>query len=65
MDNNELQEFDLDDILNEFHEDTDEAAFDPAELEEALNDALSQEDLNEEPAQEGEVLDDIPDIETV
>ena len=52
MDNNELQEFDLDDILNEFHEDNEGDALDPEALEAALSDALFQEDEEEEPAQE-------------
>ena len=63
MDNNELQEFDLDDILNEFHEEPDEAAAEPEEADIsqmelsqdtlARLDALTAEeesDLTEEPA---------------
>ena len=46
MDNNELQEFDLDDILNEFHEDAHEAAQEPVEAEEESSPApLSQDTL--------------------
>ena len=44
--NNELQEFDLDDILNEFHEDSEEAAQEPVEAEEESSPApLSQDTL--------------------
>ena len=63
MDNNELQEFDLDDILNEFHEEPDEAATEPEEADisqmELSQDTLArldaltaaeEADLTEEPA---------------
>ena len=41
MDNNELQEFDLDDILNEFHEEPEEVTAEPEQEEENLAEASS------------------------
>ena len=65
MDNNELQEFDLDDILNEFHEEPEETGTEPTQdepeeelLEELPNKKLTEDTLTRLNSLIGEEMDE-------